>query len=150
MPIVGILSVSVIRARHRRGDRLEDHRKTAGALECSRLLDDAPRFGRGAATRPVTPGEFRRLRRQSHVSHHRNAGVDDRADPRERAACALEFHGVRTGLLDQPDGIPQRLSLIEVIRPEGHSATTSARRTVRVTARVRINISSIVTGTVES
>ena len=78
------------------------------------------RVGRGAAARLVTAGETRRLRCQADMSHDRDAGVENCADPRERTACAFQLDRVRPGVFHEPYGVSQRFVLTQLVRAKRH------------------------------
>jgi hypothetical protein len=110
MPIVGIFTDSVTRAATTDGiasSTIEKHpaRSSATASSISRFA--------AAAVRPCA-------RRQAEMSHHRNAGIDDAADPRQRASGALELHRVRARLFREPDRVGDGFVLRDLIRPERH------------------------------
>lgn len=59
------------------------------------------------------------LGRQPDVPHHGNLRVDERFHHRRALAPAFQLHGLRTALLDEPNGRGQRLLNPGVIRAIG-------------------------------
>ena len=68
----------------------------------------------------VTAESVLALRGKPNVSHHRNAGRHDPANLLGRANAALELHGVRAGLLHEPEGRVERLVRAGLVGAEGH------------------------------
>ena len=129
MPMVGIASSSEMRRATWAGTASSTSREAPGRFErpsvreqCKRLL--------GGTTLGLEPSEHRRrLRRQPEVAHDRNPCGDDALDPGEHHSCALELDGVGSGLLDEADGIPSRILVGDLERPERH--VSDDQRTIR-------------------
>ena len=63
-----------------------------------------------------------RLRREADVTHHRDPGLDDRADARQHRPGSLQLHRVRAGLLDEADRVPTAATSETWNEPNGMSA----------------------------
>src|SRR4051794_10760894 len=105
--------------RHRGRDRLEDEREAPRLLQGERLRGDPLGRGGGAALGPVAAERRRRLRREPHVPHDRDAGPDDGAGAGHRGrAAALELHRVDAGLLDEAERRGDRLLVADLVGAE--------------------------------
>lgn len=97
---------------HERGalgrHRLEEDREGAGVLERAGIVEDLSGGGIGAALHAVPAQLPERLRRESEMAHHGNAGVGDGAHARRDPPSTLELHGVTPGR-DERAGIPDRV-----------------------------------------
>ena len=119
MPMVGIESCAGDPRRDRRGHRLEHEREAAGGLERTCVGEQRERLLGAAALRLVAAEHRRRLGRQADVAHHRDPGADDRPDAREHRARTLQLDRVGSGLLDEADGISQRILVRHLEGAEG-------------------------------
>ena len=107
--------------------------------------------GVAAALDPEPAEAVDALRGEADVRHHRDAGRAQRRDLLGDPFAALQLHGVRPGLLEEPGGGRQRLrrtALVAAERQVGHHQ--GALRRPRTTPRTSGISSSTVTGTVVS
>ena len=106
--------------RNRGRHGLEHDREAAGSLERERVLVEPHRLLGRPALRLEAAEHRRRLGRQPEVTHHRDAGTDDRLDARERLPGSLELDRVGACLLDEADRVVQRLLVGDLERAERH------------------------------
>ena len=92
-----------------------------------------------------------RLRRQTHVAHHRNFGFDQTRDQFDAALAAFHFHGFGAAFFHQAHGVANGFVERNMKAAVGHVGDEQrAARAAANCARVMQIISSSVTGKVLS
>ena len=118
MPMVGIASAADDLRREVGGHALEHQREGARLLGLARR-GEQPLARRLAAALHLEAAELvHRLRRQAEVRHHRHLGGDQRAH--HVGAVALDLHRLRAALLEEAQGVGDRLLGAEVERAVRH------------------------------
>jgi hypothetical protein len=96
-------------------------------LHGERVLDE-PLARVAAALDAETAQRVLRLRGEAQVRHHRDARRHHRLDVRREARPTLQLHGVRPGLLHEPDGGGEGLLGVHLVAAERQVGHHQRRR----------------------